>query len=252
MFEELVEKIGAAERGPEESFAPARLAIYDSPAVAPRVIELSAADYDEFITLLASQTYKFSQEKGGSLPFTIIKEVIENLIHAYFKEVVITVLDGGNTVRISDQGPGISNKTKAFEPGFSTATREMKRFIKGVGSGLPIVMESLSLLGGAVSVEDNLSSGTVVTIKMPGADKGTPAPKETSDSLTHRQKQLVSLLLEFSSSGPSALAKSLGISLSTVYRDLLYLEGHGLVEADSQGKRSLTRRAISLLEAGLE
>ncbi|MCL5291121.1 MAG: ATP-binding protein [Actinobacteria bacterium] len=254
MLKDFLEKIEArGENGPESSaLAPARLAIYDSPAVAPRVVELTADDYDGFIGLIATKTYQFSQEKGGKLPFTIIKEVIENLIHAYFKEIVITILDEGNTIRISDQGPGIVNKDKAFEPGFSTATQDMKRFIRGVGSGLPIVKESLSLLGGAVIIEDNLSSGTVVTIRVPGKRETAPGP-EPSDGdqpcypLSYRQKKVLSLIMELSIAGPSIIAKSLGISLSTVYRDLLYLEGQGLVDYDRQGKRSLTPRGIELL-----
>ncbi len=256
-FIEKIDSVGGARSSGEGSICPARLAVYDSPCVAPRVIELSADDYDELINLLATKTYQFSQEKGGALPFTVIKEVIENLIHAYFNEVVITILDDGNTVRISDQGPGIRDKERAFWPGFSTATREMKKYIRGVGSGLPIVKESLTLLGGAISIEDNLARGTVVTIRVPGktAPAREPAPPAggAADSplkpprLTYRQKQVLSIILELSAAGPSAIATSLGVSLSTVYRDLLYLEEHGLVTSDLQGKRSLTPLGMNYL-----
>lgn len=247
------EKQGLAREAPG-AISPARMAIYDSLAVAPRVLELSADDYDELINLLATKTYQFSQEKGGELPFTVIKEVIENLIHAYFKEVVVTILDDGNTVRISDQGPGIINKVKAFEPGFSTATREMKYHIRGVGSGLPIAKEALTILGGAISVEDNLSGGTVVTIRMPNlVEKRAhvekqPAPSSSQTfSLSNRQKQVLSVVMELSTAGPSNIARSLSVSLSTVYRDLLYLEELGLVESDSLGKRSLTTQGLDFL-----
>lgn len=257
MIREFLEKIELddVEKSDDIELAPARLAIYDSPAIPPRVLELSAKGYDEFITLLAAKTYEFSHEKGGKLPFTVIKEVIENLIHAYFKEIVITILDDGNTIRISDQGPGIINKDKAFEPGFSTASKDMKKFIKGVGSGLPIIKESLAILGGVVSVEDNLSQGTVVTIRMQSEEKAPANPpkekpiKSNTDNtdLSYRHKQLLSLIMELSSTGPSSLAKALDISLSTAYRDLLYLQEHGLVACDNQGKRSLTSRAIEIL-----
>lgn len=256
MLKDFLEKIEAGgEPSSDLRLAPARLAIYDSPAVAPRVIELSATDYDEFINLIAAKTYQLSQEKGGKLPFTIIKEVIENLIHAYFEEIVITILDDGNTVRISDQGPGIPNKEKAFEPGFSTASRDMKRYIKGVGSGLPIIKESLSMLGGMISVEDNLNRGTVVTICMPSEKtEGHPGapPADQLPLLSYRHKQLLSLILELTAAGPSTIARTLGISLSTVYRDLLYLESHGLLTSDNQGKRSLTPRAMDALSGRFE
>jgi hypothetical protein len=104
---------------------------------------------------------------GRQRPFTVINELIENLIHAFFCDVVITILDGGRVVRISDHGPGVDDKDRAFLPGFTTATADQRRFIRGVGSGLPIARESLGFLRGAITVEDNLGGGAVVTIKMP-------------------------------------------------------------------------------------
>jgi len=230
----------------------ARLAIYDSLRAAPRIIELGASDYDEFINLLATKTYQTSKEIGGNMPYTIIREIIENLIHAYFKEVVISILDDGNTVRISDQGPGIKNKDKAFEPGFSTASAGMKQFIKGVGSGLPITKETLSFLGGAISIEDNLERGTVITLKVPGntteasekQGKITPA----HISLNKRQKQVLFLVMEMGSAGPSKIANELSVSLSTAYRDLIYLEENSLISSDEQGKRVLTSLGIEYLD----
>lgn len=230
----------------------ARLAVYDSLRAAPRIIELGASDYDEFINLLATKTYQTSKEIGGNIPYTIIREIIENLIHAYFKEVVISILDDGNTVRISDQGPGIKNKDKAFEPGFSTASAGMKQFIKGVGSGLPITKETLSFLGGAISIEDNLERGTVITLKVPGnatktsekQDKITPARV----NLNKRQKQVLFLVMEMGSAGPSKIANELSISLSTAYRDLIYLEQNSLISSDEQGKRVLTSLGIEYLD----
>ncbi len=151
----------------DENGPTVRVAIYDSLTSAPRVIDLSSNDYEELIGLIAAKTYQFSHEKGGSIPFTVIKEVAENLVHAYFNEAVITILDNGNTIRISDRGPGIQNKEKAFLPGFSTATATIKKLIKGVGSGLPVVKETLSCSGGKIKVEDNLRQGTVITLSIP-------------------------------------------------------------------------------------
>lgn len=239
----------------ERSIA-AKLAVYDSPMAAPRVLNLNADDYREFINTLATKTYQSSKEVGGNIPYTIIRENIENLIHAYFKEVVISIFDNGNTVRISDQGPGIKNKEKATEPGFSTATSEMKQYIKGVGSGLPITKETLSFLGGAILIEDNLNQGSVITLKVPCNESTSKSDNAVQDRntvpisfvLNKRQKQILFLIMELGTVGPSKIAGELGISLSTAYRDLIYLEEQTLIYSDEQGKRVLTSVGIEYLD----
>lgn len=236
-----------------------RLAIYDSLTAAPHVVDLCGNDYEELINLLATKTYQFSHEKGGNVPFTVIKEVVENLIHAYFKEAIITILDDGNTIRISDQGPGIKNKEKAFLPGFSTATSAMKEVIRGVGSGLPIIKEALSCSGGDIIVEDNINQGTVITLTMPIAstqdDKDEAVEQHIEVSLplprlklNKRQKRALFLVTELGETGPSKIAAELDVSLSTAYRDLIYLEQLGLIQSDEHGKRSLTTEGIEHLD----
>ncbi|GAG73600.1 unnamed protein product, partial [marine sediment metagenome] len=89
--------------------------------------------------------------------YVVIKEIVENLIHANFNEVVVSIYKDGNVIRISDQGPGITDKKKAILPGFTTAKEDMKRYIRGVGSGLPIAKESIELSGGSMNIDDNLS-----------------------------------------------------------------------------------------------
>ncbi|MDP2211535.1 MAG: ATP-binding protein [Candidatus Aquicultor sp.] len=229
----------------------ARLAIYDSFMAAPRVVELNSKDYDDFINLLATKTYQYSKEIGGNVPYTILREAIENLIHAYFRDIVISIYNNGNTVRISDQGPGIKNKDRACEPGFSTATSDMKQYIKGVGSGLPIIRETISFLGGAIEVEDNLDTGTVITLSVPdkvAAESREPAPVPAEIELNKRQKQVLFLMMEIGSTGPSKIAGELGIGLSTAYRDLIYLEEKSLISSDEQGKRVLTLLGIEYLD----
>jgi len=129
---------GAESEGPE-----VRLAIYDSPLAAPRVINLRGQEFHQFVGDLAARTYNHSRERGGRIPYVVIREIVENLIHAYFEGAVISIFDDGNTIRIADQGPGIADRQKALLPGFSTATAQMRRFIKGVGSGLPVAKEQL-------------------------------------------------------------------------------------------------------------
>jgi anti-sigma regulatory factor (Ser/Thr protein kinase) len=232
--------------------AGARIAVYDSLAAAPRVEDVTGVDLADAIERLASRTYHLAREQGGEVPYTLIREIVENLVHAGFSEVVVTILDNGSTVRFSDQGPGIVDKERVFLPGFSTATSDMKRFIKGVGSGLPIVKECLTFAGGSIEIDDNLGRGTVVTIRVqrkPSPETG-PAGGEHHQvpRLTNRQKQVLAIVMELGSAGPSAVAKELAVGLSTAYRDLASLEDTGLIVADETGKRQLTEFGVSYLD----
>lgn len=144
----------------------ARIALYDDLKSAPRITEIPPAETTNYIENLASKVYEQSKLAGGSIPYTVIREVSENFIHARFKEIIVSILDNGNTIRFADQGPGIRNKDKAQLPGFSSAVEPMKKYIRGVGSGLPIVKEYLGFSHGHISIEDNLGAGSVVTISV--------------------------------------------------------------------------------------
>lgn len=241
------EALGSAET--EES-TEVRLAIYDSPMAAPRVVSLRGEEFHEFVGELAARTYHFSHERGGRIPYVVIREVIENLIHAYFEGAVISILGDGNTIRITDQGPGIAEREKALLPGFTTATPEMRRFIKGVGSGLPVAQEQLEFLGGAISIDNNLGRGTVITLSV-GATPTRSAPAVRAPApppaLSPRQKKVLLLIAELGSAGPSAIAKELGISQSTAYRELQLLDDLRLVSTKRQGKRTLTEEGVAAL-----
>lgn len=144
----------------------ARIAIYDDFLSAPRVVSIEPADTGQFIENISSRTYELASSCGGSIPYTVIREVAENFIHAQFQNIIVSIFDKGNTIRFADQGPGIENKRKALEPGFTSAIEPMKKYIRGVGSGLPIVREWLSLSNGTISIDDNLTSGAVITISL--------------------------------------------------------------------------------------
>ncbi len=231
---------------------PARLATYDSPSAPPEVEEIHAQSPVEFIGLLATRVYSISQEKGGRVPFLAIKEVVENLAHAGFREVVVSILQDGNVVTVSDQGPGFADKSRALQPGYSSAGAAIKGFVKGVGSGLPVASGSLAAVGGTLKLEDNVGRGAVVTLAVPS----TPAPAkeragaESGDPLrlSKRQKKVVFLVLEVGSVGPSRIAGELSVGLSTAYRDLQDLEKMGLIKCDKRGKRSLTDYGIDSLD----
>ncbi len=254
----------------------ARVAVYDAAAAAPRVVEIEPAEPETFIEAIAATVHGLASEQGGAIPYTVIREVSENLIHAGFAEPVISILDRGATVRFADQGPGIPDKAKAQLPGFTTATAHMKRYIRGVGSGLPIVKDFLSVSGGSIELDDNLGSGAVVTISSTRPDHAqatpvtsraqwdAPARQETTTGtslfssagheppvappqLTTRQKQVLALVMESGSVGPSFVSRELNVGISTAYRDLASLEDEGLISADG-GKRRLTDFGMQYLD----
>ena len=144
----------------------ARIAVYNDLRSAPRVVEVKPSSIDIYIENIASNVYTLAQNLGGNIPYTVIREVSENFIHADFTEVVVSIFDNGNTIRFADQGPGIKNKETAKLPGFSSASEDMKRYIRGVGSGLPIVKEYLEFSDGNITIDDNLKNGAVVTISL--------------------------------------------------------------------------------------
>lgn len=143
---------------------PARIAVYDDASAAPRVVVVEPKDVRAYLEEITLQVSQLAQGQGGSIPFMVIREIVENLIHAYFMEPTVSILDHGNTIRFSDQGPGISQKERAMQYGTTSATEEMRRYIRGVGSGLPYVKQYMADKGGSLRIEDNMSGGTVVTI----------------------------------------------------------------------------------------
>jgi hypothetical protein len=254
-----------------------RIAIYDNMRSIPRVVEISYDSITRFLDETPQRIYSISHELGGKIPYTIIKEVVENLIHANFTEIIITILNNGNHIIVSDQGPGIADKEKVFLPGFTSATSVMKKYIRGVGSGLPIVKETIFFSGGSVDITDNIKKGTVISLKIGDAkdkavfdslstikdlaDTETPiAEKKEPENiiklsegfanikLTIRQKKILSLVLELEETGPAKIAKELGFSLSTSYRELIFLENEKLLTLAESGKRRLSAKGKKYLE----
>ncbi|MBM3700483.1 MAG: hypothetical protein FJW68_06190 [Actinobacteria bacterium] len=272
-----------------------RIAVYDNMRSIPRVIDFRHNTVKTFIDEVPQKIYALSHELGGRMPYTILKEVVENLIHADFKDIIITILDNGNNIIISDQGPGIPDKEKAFLPGYTSATSSMKKYIRGVGSGLPIVRETIVFSGGSVDIDSNIKKGTVVSLKIVGEKRTSVRPQDKSNSisipeehlknvaaslaasgenavssvepvmatekkppaqaveeysikLSIRQKKILSLMLELEESGPAKIAKELDFSLSTSYRELIFLEKLKFLAVAASGKRILTPKGKKYLE----
>ena len=222
--------------------APARIACYDDLRSAPRITEVPPAGTAEFIESLASGVYTQAREAGGGIPYTVIREVVENFIHADFTEIVVSILDGGDTIRFADQGPGIAQKDKAQLPGFTSATEPMKRYIRGVGSGLPIVKEYLDISHGVVTIEDNLTSGAVVTVSLAkernaGSGERAAARKVPLPQLSARERTFLSLLVEEGPLGVTELSKLTDVPASSTHVLLTKMEQSGLVEKTAGQKR---------------
>ena len=154
-----------AQAAPNEMYA-TRIAVYDDMLSTPRVIVIEPKDVRTYLEETTNTVYRCMKEQGGGITLMVIREIVENFIHAHFAEPIISILDGGNTIRFADQGPGIDDKERAFEFGVTSANRGMKRYIRGTGAGFPMVQEYLQNAGGAVSIEDNMGQGTVVTVSI--------------------------------------------------------------------------------------
>jgi hypothetical protein len=238
-----------------------RIAVYPRSGE-PEVTEVAAANPGAATAKFTRFVMDEVREAGGRVPEESVREVVENLVHADYRGVVISVLDGANVVRVSDKGPGVQHKERAMEFGFSGATPEALREIRGVGAGLGIARAAAEKVGGTVTLEDNIGGGTVATVSVPG-DESAPneqgaaqlsASRRYPDgvprmNISERQQKVLITVLECGEVGPSTVAERLEISVSTAYRDLSVLEEHGLVVTDESGKRIISPLGKDLVEA---
>jgi DNA-binding transcriptional ArsR family regulator len=230
----------------------------------PEISEVAAISPPAASRKFSNLVMEKIQGSGGHVPREALQELIDNLIHAQYQGVVISILKGGAVVRVSDKGPGIERKERAFEFGFSGATDTAAPEIRGVGAGLGIARAAVEKAGGTLTLEDNIGGGTVATISMvgptpePGSQPqpSNPVPplRRYPDSvpkmnISERQQKVLITVLESGEVGPSTVAQMLDISVSTAYRDLSVLEEHGLVTAAELGKRLVTPLGRDLVEA---
>ena len=238
-----------------------RIAVYTGGGT-PEITEVSASDPGSATRKFTRFVSEQVREAGGRVPEESIREVVENLIHADYRGVVISVLDNGNVVRVSDKGPGVENKSRAMEFGFSGAAPGDLGEIRGVGAGLGIARAAAEKVNGTLTIEDNIGGGTVATISVAG-DEAVTEEKEAAPpppqrrypdgvprmNISERQQKVLITVLECGEVGPSTVADRLEISVSTAYRDLSVLEEHGLVMADESGKRLISPLGRDLVEA---
>ena len=229
----------------------------------PEVSEVSAASPGAATTKFSRLVMEKVKEAKGRVPEEAVRELVDNLIHAGHKGVVISVFDGGNVVRISDKGPGVRDKVRAFELGFSGASEDSLREIRGVGAGLGIARTMAEKMGGTVIIEDNIGGGTVATVSInrelrsEAEDEAPMRPTRLRRypdavpkmNISERQQKALITVLESGEVGPSTVAEKLEISVSTAYRDLSVLEEHSLVAGAESGKRQITPLGRDVVEA---
>ncbi len=218
--------------------SPARIAVYDNLQSSPRVIQIPGAPTHEYIEHIASITYQNAAALGGLIPYTVIREVSENFIHANFNEIVVSILDRGNTIRFSDQGPGIQQKDLVQLPGFTSATESMKQYIRGVGSGLPIVKDYLNISHGTISIEDNINQGSVVTISLITQPSALFTPDKIPN-LTENEITILKALLPQQTLGVTDINKVTNLPVASIYNAFSKLEEKELVKKINK-KRCLT------------
>ena len=251
---------------------PARVALYDDLKSAPHIIEVAPDETAQYIESLTNVIYEQAKMAGGTIPYTVIREVTENFIHAFFREVIVSILDNGNTIRFADQGPGIAETEKAQLPGFTSAIEPMKRYIRGVGSGLPIVKDYLDSSEGSITIEDNISNGAVVTISKttprqePTTLSDTPISQLSSTHaryqnyeqaqvnmaiapLSARERNMLVILYKEGPLGVTALAQLSEAPASSTHVILKKLEEAGLIETIAGKKRALTPLGHSSAQA---
>jgi hypothetical protein len=247
---------------PESAGIGVRIAVYPRSGE-PEVTEVAAANPGSATAKFTRLVMDEVRAAGGKAPEDAVREVLENLVHAGYEGVVISVLEDGDVVRVSDKGPGIQDKARAMEFGFSGATPDALRGIRGVGAGLGIARAAAEKVGGTVTVEDNIGGGAVVTISVGGEGAGSkekepaqaaPPPRRYPDgvprmNISERQQKVLITVLECGEVGPSTVAERLEISVSTAYRDLSVLEEHGLVVTDESGKRVISPLGKDFVEA---
>ena len=256
----------------------ARIAVYDDKSAAPRVVLVEPKDVRSYLDEIAATVNQLAHEQGGKIPFMVMREIVENFIHARFVAPTISIMDNGNTIRFSDQGPGIKEKNRALEFGTSSATEEMKSFIRGVGFGLPYAQQYMVEKGGSLTLEDNISGGTIVTLStrrskdahiqtlptQEDAEEMTVNQEEQTISrvshivpqqpvtqlpnlvLTNRAKLVLQYLSEHEWVGATELTSAYGLSTPTWSRELKSLVNIGIIGKSGQ-KYKLTTIGETLL-----
>lgn len=83
------------------------------------------------------------------------------VIHAEEADVTLEADSGIIRITIADRGPGIPDVPKAMQPGFSTASEEIREMGFGAGMGLP----NIARCSDDLSIETVVGEGTRITME---------------------------------------------------------------------------------------
>jgi anti-sigma regulatory factor (Ser/Thr protein kinase) len=83
------------------------------------------------------------------------------VMHAADGELAVEINGEQLTLEVSDAGPGIADVELAMQPGFSTASDELREMGFGAGMGLPNMKKNAD----EIRVESALGRGTCVTMR---------------------------------------------------------------------------------------
>jgi anti-sigma regulatory factor (Ser/Thr protein kinase) len=248
--------------GPETCLR-ARLAIYRDGEPGLRVEEIQGTGPEELIHKLCTATEAVIRDLGAEVPQPALRALVENLVHAGFEGATVSVLDGGRTVRVADRGPGIQDKRRALEPGYSSAGQAERRVIAGVGSGLAVAARQAEQLGGSLEITDNLGGGTVVTLLMTGVagDIGRTRPDpflagllepvaadDHPSELSDNGKRILLLLAELGGAELDTICAELRITAGSAVSELDSLRRLGLLDPADRVHMVLTPAGLGYLD----
>ncbi len=81
--------------------------------------------------------------------------------HAWQGKVGAIVGEDNIKITVSDRGPGIEDITLAMQPGYSTASKEVREMGFGAGMGLSNIEKNTDEL----NIESRVGEGTIVTFR---------------------------------------------------------------------------------------
>lgn len=214
------------------------------------VIDVEEESFPDYVSRTTELVTGALRGGGVAVPAVALREVIDNLVHAAPCSASMVIDPQLNNIFISDTGPGISRLDLVFELGYSTATPLHRSYIRGVGIGLYLAREDVRSRGGDLRIEADAGKGTFVQISLAGT---SPLPGWAGDAcvltLSQRQNNILFLLSEGESLGPSRVSAELNIGVSTAHRDLVKLQELGLIYVNANGKRFLSDVGRSYLQS---
>ncbi len=98
---------------------------------------------------------------GKTIKNTVIAlyEAEVNVVaHAWYGTVNVEIDENKITIWVSDEGPGIADVELAMQPGFSTASKEVREMGFGAGMGLPNIRKNTD----EMLIETEVGKGTIL------------------------------------------------------------------------------------------